>query len=421
MIAALGLNHRSASVAVRERFALEEPAAVQLGQRLRSRMPEIGLVVLSTCNRLEIYADAAVDCTASLAGLLTDALLEQTGVEAEAAAHFYRLGDAEAVSHLFEVAAGLDSMVVGENQILGQVKEAYRLSSRAGFTTSVINRLFHAAFSVGKRVRTETAINRGASSVSYAAVELATDRLGALDRTRVLLIGAGETGELVLQSLRKRGRPTVRVLNRTLERAQSLAAPYAAEAFGLEKLDEQLAWSDLIITSTSSPDPLIGPELVDGVMRTRGRRPLMIIDLSVPRDVAAGVERLPGVVVRNMDDLEGAVRRNNERRRAEVEKARLIVGDAAAQMMDWLSSLALNPTIESLRCRIEAVTERAKNGAGRSLPDDHLGAIEDYARRLRGKLMGLLVKNLKAKSSNGRRSDYVQVVRDLFELNEGCR
>jgi len=421
MIGLVGVNHEKAPVEIRERFAFDEAQIELFVSELLRLEPFGGAVVLSTCNRTEVYVSSPKPCGRRDIGAVQRSLCEFKGAGQEAAQLFYTLQERRAVRHLFRVASGLSSMVLGENQILGQVKSAYRISASRKQTDAVLNRLFHKAFEVGKSVRSETGINEGASSVGYAAVELASRIFENLAELPVLLVGAGETGELVLECLAARGNRHLHVVNRTLERARALAARHGAEAAGFDRLGEQLLHCDVVVTSTASPEPLLRRDALKGIMQRRRGRSLFLIDLSVPRDVEESVREIEEVFLYDVDDLQLVLAHNAEKRKGEVRKAERIVERHTREFFDWLSTLELAPTIAHLKERLASISEEELRALKRRLPEETFQKVEDFGQFLQGKYLGLIVKNLKSLSRNGRRVEYVDLVNELFELRGGER
>jgi glutamyl-tRNA reductase len=416
MIGVVGLNHQSAPVEIRERFAFNEPEIERFILQLREREPFEEVVVLSTCNRTEVYFSSCKPCGQRDLAALQRSLcsFKQTG-EQDGELFYGRLEE-QAVTHLFRVASGLNSMVVGENQILGQVKTAYRLSASRRLTGAVLNRLFHKAFEVGKTVRTDTAINEGASSVGYAAVELAGRVFTSLTEHPVLLVGAGQTAELVLECLTQRGSRALRVTNRTPERAGELAARYGAEAVRWERMAEHLLACDIVIASTASREPLLRQPELRRVMQQRRGRSLLMIDLAVPRNVEPSVRELPEVFVYDIDDLQLVVAHNAEKRRAEVQKAERIIERATQEFSSWLASLDLAPTIVHLKERLDSISQAELGSLKHRLPGETFQKVEEFGRYLQGKFLGMVVKNLKSLSEDGRKLEYIDLVNNLFEL-----
>jgi glutamyl-tRNA reductase len=419
MIGVVGLNHRSAPVEIRERFVFDEPEIERFILQLREREPFEEVVVLSTCNRTEVYFSSSKLCGQRDLAALLRFLCSFKQAGEPGGELFYAHQESQAVSHLFRVASGLSSMVLGENQILGQVKSAYRISASRQLTGAVLNRLFHKAFEVGKSVRTDTAISEGASSVGYAAVELAGRIFSNLAEHPVLLIGAGQTGELVLECLARRGSRSLRVANRTPERAQELAAKYGAEAVAFDHLAELLLHCDIVIASTASREPLLRQADLRPIMQQRHSRSLFLIDLSVPRNVEASVRELPEVFVYDVDDLELVVAHNAEKRKGEVEKAERIIERCTREFFDWLATLDLAPTIVHLKERLDGISLPELDSLRKRLPEETFSKVEEFGRFLQGKYLGLIVKNLKGLSEDGRRLEYIDLVNRLFELSGG--
>jgi glutamyl-tRNA reductase len=318
--ACLGLNHRTAPVDVRERFAVSNghigPAAAQLVERV----PEVAeAVIVSTCNRTEYYL-AAPDAAAAMERVLTG-LAAASGGEAD----FYRKRRDEAASHLCRVVSGLDSMVLGETEIFGQVKSAYQAALEAGSTGGVLNRIFQRAFSVGKKVRTETSIQEGATSVAGAAVELAEKIFGRLAGTRVIVIGAGEMSRQTAQALVSRGATSVFVTNRSYERAVELADEMGGRAVRFDEWQAALAGVDVVISSTSAPHPVVMPFHIEAVRRIRKFRPLFLIDIAVPRDIDPAVAQIEEVYLYDIDTLEQLAAEARRRRKEQIEQCERII------------------------------------------------------------------------------------------------
>jgi glutamyl-tRNA reductase len=355
---ALGVSHKTAPLALRERLALPEGRAVAVLSELRRHDSVHEAVAISTCNRTELYlvtSDAVEAETAALTVLARQADIRPT----ELTDSLYSFRDHDAVTHLFTVAAGLDSMIVGEAEVQGQVKRAYELALVEGATGPVSNKLFRDALAAGKRVRTETGVSRSRVSVSSVAVELAAATIGDLSQRRVLVIGAGENGELTAQALRERGVHTVFVANRRYDRAIGLAERFGGSAVRFEDLPAELERADIVVSCTASPHQIFGREELELVVEARGRRPLVLIDIAVPRDIEPSVRDLcSGITLFDMDDLQREVARNLSGREAEAAKARTLVDEEALRFDRWLGTLDVVPTITALRDRAEAIVEQ---------------------------------------------------------------
>lgn len=413
---ALGVSHKTAPLALRERLALPEGRAAGVLSELVAGDAVREAVVLSTCNRTELYLHAADPVEAESAALA--ALSRQAGIPpTELFGHLYAMRGLEAVAHLFEVAAGLDSMIVGEAEIQGQVKRAYELALVEGVTGPLTNRLFRDALGAGKRVRTETAVGRTRVSVASVAVELAREVLGDLSERCVLVIGAGENGELTARALHQAGVATTFVANRHYDRAIGLAQRFGGEAVRFDDLPHELARADIVVSATGSPHQLVGREELELVTAERAGRPLLLIDIAVPRDVDPGVRDLPGIALYDMDDLQREVARNLSGREAEAGRARVVVDREVARFADWLASLEVVPTIAALRDRGEAIVEQVlAENAGRweSLSAADRDRVEVLARAVLRRLLHEPTMRLKRADGGG----YVQVqaVRELFGL-----
>jgi len=352
----VGVNHKTAPVELREQLCSLIPDPQEAYRRLQS-FPELQEVIYyTTCNRVEVVsatpeADAAA---ARLRAFLSEA--PEAPPEALKAALYVRQ-DREAVQHLFRVAASLDALVVGEPQILGQVKEAYRQATLYRATGAILNRLLHKTFSVAKRVRTETGIGDHAVSVSYAAVSLGRKIFGTLKGKTVLLVGAGEMAELALEHLKGQEVARIVVANRTLERAVKLARRFNGSPASLEELETHLLAADILISSTGAPTYLLTQEQVKAAMRRRKQRPLFLIDIAVPRDLDPRINDLDNVYLYNIDDLKEVVAVNTQRRVAEAAQAERLVAGEALKFMDWLETLAVFPTIISLKDKAERICQ----------------------------------------------------------------
>lgn len=355
-VVAVGLSHKTAPVAIRDRFAFKEtewpPALRELAEHGKI---EEGYV-LSTCNRSEVYA--LVKEEAQGYAVMHGFLSQQRSVSLEEMEpYLYRLCDGKVVEHLFRVAAGLDSMVVGEQQILGQVRDAFEIARNEHLTGPVLNKLLQTAVEVGKRARTETGISEGAVSVSFAAVELAKKIFGGLEGRSAMLIGAGETGELTAQHIVDNGIQRLWVANRTYERAVQLAERFEGVAVPFEHLFSHMVEVDVVISSTAAPGYVVHRDRLDGVMRERKNRPMFLIDIAVPRDIDPAVKDLYNVFLYDIDDLQEVVAANIQQREREARRAEQMVKEAAALFSAWYRSLDVMPTLVALRKRLDELRE----------------------------------------------------------------
>ena len=354
----VGISHRTAPVELRERVDFQARGLEHTLRTLAARAPtgtSGEMAILSTCNRAELYV-ACEDVAAARSDLVSFVSAFHGVDVALIEPHLYDVADLEAARHLFRVAAGLDSLVVGEPQVLGQVKEAHSAARHADTAGPLLNRLFHSSFAVGKRVRSETALGSGAVSVSYAAVALARKIFGKLDGRAVVVVGAGEMGKLTAQHMKSQGVRQVTIVSRTMAHAARTAdAIGGATAAPWDEMDAALGASDIVITATGAAAPILTKARIESVMRPRRNRPLFIIDIAVPRDVEAAAGEIEQVFLYNIDDLQAAVRENLARRAGEVARAETIVDEELEKFGSWLRSRGVIPTVVALRQSFEAI------------------------------------------------------------------
>jgi glutamyl-tRNA reductase len=404
-------------VALRERLALTDRAGRRFLTELVAHAEIDEAVAISTCNRTEIYlvTPDPVRAEAELLGRLARrADIRPT----ELAPVVYSPRNCDAARQLYRVTAGLDSMIVGEAEVQGQVKRAYEAALEAGTTGPMTNRLFSAALQAGKRVRSETGIGRERVSISTVAVDLARDVVGDLASRSVVIIGAGETAELTARALADQGVRTVFVANRHAARARSLADRFGGEVGSLDSLPARMEEADIVVSSTSSPHPIVEADELEVVMRARGGRPLVLIDIAVPRDIDHACGALDGVRVYDMDDLQAVVERNLRVRDAERAKAEAVVEEEIQRFAQWLAQLDVMPTISSLREHgAEIVDQVLAENAGRweSVSPRDLARIEAVARAVMQRLLHEPTIRLK-ESGHGRQ----QVLRELFGLDDAA-
>ena len=420
-IVLLGVNHKTTPLAVREKLALaggyEQPL------RVLAKIEELReYYLLSTCNRVEVlftFQDAAIASQRVL-----DQLFAGTVPAAELDRYIYRYLNDQAVEHLFQVAASLDSMIVGEAQILGQLKEAYRHAAQNKCSGFVLNKLLHKSFSVAKRVRTETRIGASAVSISYAAVELARKIFGDLGGKSVMLVGAGEMAELAAEHLVGQGVAEVIVANRTLQRAVNLARCFNGQAVALDELLGQLERVDIIISSTGAPDLILRKEDVRPIMRERRNRPLFFIDIAVPRDLDPAINDLDNVYLYDIDDLHNVVELNKSERDKEAVKAQRIVEEERLKFNKWLANMESTPTIVQLRGKVEQFvrSEVERTLAVRSgLQEVERQSVEKMIAAITGKVLYHPLHFLKSENHCIGMQDRIKTVRDLFALDNDDR
>lgn len=418
-----GVNHQTAPVALREKLASLIPDLPGAYQALQAG-PEISeLLLYTTCNRVEVMC-VTQEPDRALARVYEFFSRHPEIPPGTLQESFYLHRDREAVRHLFRVAASLDSMVVGEPQILGQVKEAYRQAASCQGTGPILNRLLHKTFSVAKRVRGETGIGDHAVSVSYAAVTLGRKIFGDLAGKNVLLLGAGEMAELALEHLKGQGAGRITVANRTLERGVRLAARFQGKAVSLEELEAQLLTADILISSTGAGHHLLTRDQVKGVMRRRKQRPLFLIDIAVPRDLDPEINDLDNVYLYNIDDLKGVVELNLQRRHREAAKAERLVAEETLKFLNWLETLEVFPTIIALKekaetiCQAELKKTLAQLGP---LSPDQRQALEVLTGSITQKLLHDPIIFLKRNHHLKRPHQELDLVRRLFNLGPDSR
>ena len=416
----IGLNHKTAPIEIRECFAFSDEDARSALTALCAEQAIDEAVLLSTCNRVELILVAAdiAEAVERAKGFL--ARTKQVPLDRFDESLYIHNGE-KAVRHLFRVAASLDSMVLGEPQILGQVKAAYRAATEQKTSGVILNRLLHRTFFVAKRIRTETGIGDHAVSISYAAIELARKIFGSLRKKKVLLIGAGEMAELAVEHLIRNRADSVFVANRTFERGMELAARYKGTAIRFEEIMPHLEQVDIIISSTGSQEYILRPSDAKGIMRHRRNRPLFFIDIAVPRDIDPRINLIDNAYVYDIDDLNEVVDDNIQDRQREASKADRIIDAAIIQFRQWYESLNVVPTIKALHAKIRGVTQREVEktlGQMPHLTPEDRRAIERMMAAAVSKILHHPTRYLKSDGCMGDRSASLDVARKLFKLDD---
>jgi glutamyl-tRNA reductase len=410
----LGVSHKTAPVALREKLALTGAQMPAFLQDLTDGGAIDEAVAISTCNRTEVYLVASDGVEGESAAL--SALAGRAGIRpTELADVIYSPRNCDAARQLFRVTAGLESMIVGESEVQGQVKRSYEVALGAGTTGPMSNRLFTAALAAGKRVRAETGIGLGAASVSSVAVDLATEMLGDLAGRPVVIIGAGETAELTAQALAAKGVTTIFVANRHAARARSLADRFGGTVLPLDRLPEQLEHADVLLCATASPHPIVERDELQLVMRARDARPLLILDIAVPRDVESSCGELGGVRLVDMDGLQRVVARNIQGRASEAARGEEIVEEEIGRFASWLGTLDVVPTVAALRAhgdRIVADVLAENAGRWESASERDRARAEAIARTVMSRLLHEPTLQLKDHGSHAR----LELARELFGL-----
>ena len=418
-IVLIGLNHKTAPIELRECIAFSPDQTTAALVDLKNDPAVSEVLLFSTCNRVEVLlvtekTSEAVDTAKRLIARFNQiALSEFENVL------YTHTGD-QAVRHIFRVAASLDSMVVGEPQILGQIKQAYRLATQQRTAGVILNRLFHRAFFVAKRIRSETGIGGHAVSISYAAIELGRKIFGSLEGKKVLLIGAGEMAELAVAHLIRNRVGNILVTNRTFERAVELGRRFRGNPIKFEEMLTSLSDVDIVISSTGAPEFVVKREQLKAVLRKRRSRPLFFIDIAVPRDIDPQINRLSNTYVYDIDDLKGVIDENIEDRQREAIKGERIVEEAVVNFRRWYDSLDVVPTIKALRKKLEgiAAVEVKKTLQADGMSDDGRQAVERMAQALINKILHDPTDVLKRNGCQAGRSAYLDITRKLFKLDE---
>lgn len=411
---ALGINHKTAPVEIRERVAFTPETLPQAFSELTATNGVHEVAILSTCNRTELYCGMEGEDTGAVRDWFSHFHnLKLSDVEP----YFYIHPDRHAVRHILRVASGLDSMVLGEPQILGQMKQAYSTANAAGTVGELLNRLFQHTFSVAKQVRTDTAIGASPVSVAFAAVSLSKQIFNDLSKHTALLIGAGETIELVARHLHESGVGRIIVANRTVERAHNLAQEFGGYAIALSEIPDHLHEADMVISSTASQLPILGKGAVETALKRRKHRPMFMVDIAVPRDIESQVGKLDDVYLYTVDDLQEIIQEGLRSRQEAAQQAEEIIDTQVTHFMNWLQSLGAVDTIREYRMSVEAMREQVLQNALAQLQKGHSPeeAMQELARQLTNKLMHAPCSNMKQAGYDGR-AELLLAARELFNL-----
>jgi glutamyl-tRNA reductase len=419
----LGLSHKTAPLELRERLALTEGRAAGVMGGLTETGGVREAAVVSTCNRTELYL--VVDDSVEAESLALSALSREAEIRpTELVGHLYSLRATDAARHLYQVTAGLDSMIIGEAEIQGQIKRAYELSLVEGASGPILNRLFRGAISAGGRVRDETAISEKGVSVASVSVELARHALGDISKSQALVLGAGDTAELVARALVNRGTETVFIANRHFDRAIGLAQRFGGEAVRIDEMPAKLTEADIVISATNSPHHLIDRDDLEKVMELRESRPLFLVDLAVPRDIDPACREVDGVTVSDVEDIQKIVERNTNGREGEARPAGRIIEVELERYERWLASLEVVPTVVALRERSEEIIRRviAENeNRWENLSDVDRRRMETMARAIASRMLHEPTRRLKESAGSDEAYENVNALRELFDLDVDTR
>jgi glutamyl-tRNA reductase len=419
-IVLVGLNHRTAPVEVRERVSFTTDQARRAADELRSRGILQETLVLSTCNRSEVYGvppESSHECAPGLSSFLSEFHSVRPDILSVSLYHHY---DREAVRHLFRVSAGLDSMLLGEAEVLGQVREAYRFAHEQGATGPVLNRLFQGALEVGKRVRSETELGTRPMSVASAGVKLAERIFGKLKERTALVLGAGNIGELVVAQLRDRGVSRILVMNRSRDRAEALAKQYGGQVVAWGDWDAALQSADVVVSSISAEEPVLQFATLERAMSLRGNRALFLMDLGLPRNIEPSAAKLYNDYLYNMDDLSEIVQQNRNARESEIPKAQAIVDEHVGKFLSWQASVELVGLVDALRTRLQeerSAFVHARMESMNHLSDTQRTYVENMMDELLEKLLLEPAQRLRGEKELRRKIQNVEALRDLFLSN----
>lgn len=406
MIGIIGLNHKSAPIHIREQFALDDEACKLLAKRICDGHHIDAMLILSTCNRTEFYYRAKASSRDMANMTIVKHLAAFTGVNDCRKSYFYGFEHRDAVNHLFRVVSSLDSMVLGEYQIVSQVKNAFQLAETNRTLDKELTRMFHKALETGKIVRTQTEMSTGAFSVSYAAVEKCVQEFPKLTNKKILLVGTGETGELVARSLYKKGCKQITFVNRTRSKAEVLAAKYQAKVCSFEELDTAITEADILISAVGAKEPIIN---------TAATHQQLLIDLGVPRNIKEELGEQANVSLVNVDDLQKVVTNNQEKKKALISTAEEIIEEKVGEFLDWLSGRNLSPAIQQIIHAMHEIQQSELDVFSKNRNEEENALLKEFSQHYSEKMVNTLIRNLKTLSDNGRHSDYIKVVIDLLK------
>lgn len=415
MIAAISITHKTANLDIRQSFSIAKAETKPLADRILYETEITELVILSTCNRTEIYFYHDKTCTSKSLKQVIQIMHSFKDVKSDFSMYFKTFKGKDAVKHLFEVTAGVDSMVVGEDQIVKQVKEAYVNCTDLAITDAVLMRLFQKSFETGKRVRTETNIQKGATSVSYVAVQMCAKAMQDISNKKVLLLGAGDTGKDVLSHLKKLGNQNFILANRTLETARNLASTLGGEYIPFEEYKNHLPHCDIIITATNAGKELIKHTDVEQYTHKREAHQ-MFIDLSVPRNIDASINKLKNATVYGVDDLQQTLNGKQEIRISSMQDADNIINGMVDDFYDWLDSRALRPIIKTITSSMQEVNKTELKQWNKCLSNQEMQMVEEYGNKLSQKYIRSFIKNLKELAAQKHSINDLHLIEEMFNM-----
>ncbi len=419
MIALVGINHKTAPIEIREKFVFCETDILNFYKLFRNFNWFNGIVIISTCNRTEIYFEIVDNSDIDYIEKIIEILKDYRKFDNDLKKYLYTYKNKEAVTHLFRVCSGLDSMALGEYQIVNQLKTAFNISNENKLIGPELTRMFHKAFEASKKARTATKMNEGAISVSYAAVELVNKNFKDFSNHSVLSVGTGETGRLVVQNLKKKNCNNISIANRTFENTLVACKHFEASPLEFENIDNQLHNYDIVFISTASKKPIITELQVRKAMQKRNGKPIMLVDLSVPRNISSDVSKIENIKLFDVDDLQEIIQENYEKRKVKIVEAEKIISKIVDEYTNWLSSRVLFPTIQKISSNFKEVNKKEIDGFQKNkVKIDYAKAIE-YGDHITNKYIRLLIKNIKSVTDNGKKTEMLELVNEIFELKKG--
>ena len=418
-IVIIGCNHKTAPIKIREKLVFPDESIKEHLKNLQSTFPKNEVLIISTCNRTEFYF--STENHEEIFEKIPCYLEEHFNLEkSEYKEHMYQYKEPDSIYHLFRVASSLDSMVIGETQILGQVKDAYDLAQSTGTVGKLLHNFFQRSFFVAKRVKTETRISEKSVSVSSVAVELAEKILGNLEKRNVMLIGAGKMSEITAKHLQGRGAASILVANRSIDKAKTLAERIGGSAIKFDEFYKHLPDSDIVISSTNAPHYIVKPDQVSKIISKRKQKPVFFIDIALPRDIDPAVNNIDNVYLYDIDDLQSVAAQNMLVRKDEYEKAMMIIGEEVGKFHVWLRTLLVEPTISNLQAYMDSIIQeelRKTLSKIENISEVDQEQIEYMTRRIMNKFLHLPIKNLKELIGEGK-TEHLETIETLFELKK---
>ncbi|SMO85664.1 glutamyl-tRNA reductase [Saccharicrinis carchari] len=417
MVGVLGINHKTASLDIRDLFSIAQSDIIPLSEHILSHPDLRGIVIVATCNRTEMFYSHHKANADEIRSVLLKKLHSYLKIDKDYHNCFYHFSQSKAIHHLFEVISGVDSLVIGENQIVSQIKKAYLYSTEANLTDAVLMRLFQKSFECSKRVRTETAIQQGATSIGYLAIDLCAKEFTRLTKKSVLVVGAGETGELSIRGLQKRGVTDIYVTNRTDKKALDIAEKNGITPVLFNNYKEYLYKVDIVITATDAGKYLIDKKDAEISAELRNGEKQLFIDLSVPRNIDVKVAAIPNTSLFCVDDLHSILDQHKEMREQSVENAQVIISELVEESLAWLNSRSLRPVINTITTNMQEVFATEMEGYRNHLGEHGCEKLEKYTGLLTQKYIRYLIKNLKEVTDNGSSTASLDVIDQLFKFN----